>query len=269
MGDFMPGAYGVEDRVFSGKFRKHLINSDGLSLAEQQRLTDRLTAHFGLDPVTCKRRGGAPSFESHADPNKHTIVFGSLAGTAVVAHEFAHILVGSPKKGEGDGYWHGPTWQSCYVACVSILLGDYHAQRLVSAFARFEADKIANKAKGARTAAKKRTTQKAGPRKRTVPVVHGAIHSKAMGKGVYLTWGARQERLITVRYGSRAGWYWVVSGYERDDLDFGASAEVWASLAKGEEFVLDGKRIIPLFTERQFSTKADALEWAVAWAQQR
>ena len=264
MSDFQPGAYDVEREVFSGKFRAHLENRDGLSLPEQMALANQLFDHFGAPRPEYRRRDGRLAYDSHFSRSKGgphgQITFGALAGTAIVCHEVAHALVGADDR-KKDGYGHGPTWQAKYVACVEQLLGAYHARRLATGFAKFEADKARNMARAAKKRGQRRSSLKSGPRVRTV--VKGQVPklaTRAMGDGVTLTWGVQHERIFAVRYRTNKGGYWMVSAYdEAVDKEYGYD---YLGAARGEYAT-------KLFTERRFSTKVEALEWGVLWCQQR
>lgn len=268
MTDFRPGAYEVENEVFSGKFAQHLECSDGLVLSDQQALTDRLTEALGVASIRCVRmqHRSRPSYSSHASRTERLITFGALAGPAVVCHEVAHILAGQERDAEvaADGYSHGPTWQAEYVRCVEVLLGAYHARRLATAFGKFEADKTRNKAKAAVKRGKQRSAQKSGPEIRPVVTVNeftGKLRSKALGKAT-ITW-AKPYNFLAIRYQKRGkGWYWMVSAYLRSDLPERGTYSAWEALARGESDRC-------LWTEQGFQTKSQALEWALLWAKER
>ena len=260
--EFQPGAYAVERSVFSGKFKTHHTRHEGMSLDEQRLIVDRLVAHFGIEPIAIKRHGGRPSIASHASPEGRTVVMGALAGAAIVCHEVAHILDGRPNKKEGDGYWHGPSWQAQFVACVRVILGDWHGDRLEKAFAKFEADKTVNKARAAKKRGQRRSTLKSGPRVRSVPKseITGKLRTRAVtGTGMTLSWGANEERILAARYSTNKGGYWIVSAYSKsEEFSRAWGAVGWDRLPYG-----DHPRVRALFTEKRFSTKVEALEWAV------
>lgn len=261
MSEFQPGAYDVERMVFSGKFREHHHRRDGMALPDQIEMSNMLLDHFGFPRPTYRRRGGKPNYASHVYTSRGEhgeVTYGALAGPAIVCHEVAHILAKADDTRK-DGYSHGPVWQEHYVACVEIVLGPWQAKRLAKAFAEFEADKVVNKAKAAVKRGKRRSTLKSGPRVRTV--VRSEISEKLRTRqygGVTLTWGKNSERCFASRYSTNKGGYWQVSGYPKVS-DAWSDRYSWESLAKG----VDGA----LFTERQFSTKVEALEWAVQWSQ--
>lgn len=258
----------MENSVFSGKFARHLSNPDGLILSDQQALTDQLTEHFAVAPIRCVRMAhrSRPSYSSHASRTERLITYGALAGPAVVCHEVAHILAGQERDAEiaADGYSHGPTWQAEYVRCVEVLLGAYHARRLATAFGKFEADKVKNKARAAAKRGKQRSAQKSGPEVRPAVVANeftGKLRSKALGKGgkATITW-AKPYSFLAIRYQKRGkGWYWMVSAYLHSDLPERAGLASLEALARGEGDTC-------LWTERGFQTKAQALEWSMLWA---
>ena len=240
MGGFEPGAYEVEGTVFGGKFRSHLVRNEEMALADQRALTDRLVGHFGIDPVTCvrTRHTNGPLENSHANTETRTITYGALAGPAYVCHEVAHILTG--KQGG-----HGPVWQANYVAGVRVVLGDWHGARLEKAFAKFEADKARNIARGAAKRGKRRAALKNGPRVGTVART-GTLRTKQVGKTT-ATWGKNYTMVLAIRYGTNKGGYWQLTAYDQNVVGRTARYnEEWELLAEG-----NNPTIRPLFVEKQ------------------
>lgn len=149
-------AYGIEDRVFSGRFQRQRYRPEGMPLDEQKAIVDRLLdwaldgefrgmvgpAHWWMmseqfdtlgrireaGGINVVRTKGRPCIKSWAYPARGRISMGALAGPALVCHEFAHIIT-------PNGPGHGSDWRIAYVECVRVEIGDFHAERLRLALA--------------------------------------------------------------------------------------------------------------------------------------
>lgn len=132
-GRFRPKAYAVEEAAFSGRFRRHWIRPDGLTVADQRAVATILADAFGVASPNVVRRGGRLSTDSVANPSTNTLRMGAMAGPAVVCHEFAHLLAPPVDQSEP---WHGTRWAAAYVECVLVVLGPSTADQLRRHFVR-------------------------------------------------------------------------------------------------------------------------------------
>ena len=252
-------AYDVERAVFSGKFREHFQRRDGMP-SHQQALTDKLTAHFGVQPVTCVRRGGMITSDSHYTKRKLQITYGALAGPAIVCHEVAHHLAvtTTPRRTATAMARHGRTrLRRLCARGAGRLAGHTPGEGVRQVRGLTQADEP-RQAPLYERGKRRSSLNERPPRSHGGQRVDIKIRTRQYD-GVTLTWTCQHERFFATSLHHQQGW--LTGGDVRSHKAAGRLMASPLHLGVPWPRAVDGA----LFTERRFRPRSRALEWAVHW----